>query len=465
MGEDEGRVLGSANDVSTSFDAMAMSDSLFRALDGTFGADACDARERQAAERDRQRAMDSLRAASLRRVRRKYRTRRNVLAQMINDAISKYVRTCETAALDDTRKKMRMITSLRREDRYRAFLAMGSKDELLKRLGQTIDAAEAMIEINSPERFEAYYAAAASCLAGRVSAMESIKVALADDEQSDASFANDPTCVDREDPDDAVARAIEDVYASCFGEKMRNAFEITGHDERRQKLVGEIEDVERRAMIEVQELMRSRARQIAGHCVGTIELPTFEGVACERAIGLERLEVLLSEVRASYASYVRCVQQGGLACAFGVGLGSGRQGYVPILRLRQSLSDVYESDDCGFDVSEHFDIPDFYDEDAHAGGDDIDKAIKRMREFNAQPFRDVLVDDPAEHARQFWYGLKKLLVFAEDAIDIDERKWDAFVDRVEFAAQQAMVVFVRQMDAGQAFQLRRDLEDLLGSSE
>ena len=88
-----------------------------------------------------------------------------------------------------------------------------------------------------------------------------------------------------------------------------------------------------------------------------------------------------------------------------------------------------------------------------------------MREFNAQPFRDVLVDDPAEHARQFWYGLKKLLVFAEDAIDIDERKWDAFVDRVEFAAQQAMVVFVRQMDAGQAFQLRRDLEDLLGSSE
>ena len=51
MGEDEGRVLGSANDVSTSFDARAMSDSLFRALDGTFGADACDARERQAAER------------------------------------------------------------------------------------------------------------------------------------------------------------------------------------------------------------------------------------------------------------------------------------------------------------------------------------------------------------------------------------------------------------------------------
>lgn len=56
-------------------------------------------------------------------------------------------------------------------------------------------------------------------------------------------------------------------------------------------------------------------------------------------------------------------------------------------------------------------------------------------------------------------------MFAEDAIDIDERKWDAFVDRVEFAAQQAMVVFVRQMDAGQAFQLRCDLEDLLGSSE
>ena len=88
-----------------------------------------------------------------------------------------------------------------------------------------------------------------------------------------------------------------------------------------------------------------------------------------------------------------------------------------------------------------------------------------MREFNAQPFRDVLVDDPAEHARQFWYGLKKLLVFAEGAIEFDERRWDAFVDRVEFAAQQTMVGFVRQMDAGQVAQFRRDLESLLESRE
>ena len=465
MGESEGRAFGSAHGASASFDANAVGDLLSRALDGTFGVDACDARERQAAERDRQRAMDSMRAASLRRVRRKYRTRRNVLAQMANDAISEYVRTCETAALDDTRKKMRMITSLRREERYRAFLAMGSKDELLKRLGQTIDAAEAMIEINSPERFEAYYAAAAGYLAGRVSAMGSIKIAPADEEQSDAPFASDSTCIDGEDSDDAVANAIENVYASCFGEKMRNAFEITGHDERRQKLVGEIEDVERRAMVEVQELMRSRARQVAGRCMGPIELPAFEGVACERAINPEQLEALLSEVRASYASYMRCVQQGGLACAFGVGIGSGRLGYVPILRLRQSLANEYESDDCEFDVSEHFDIPDFYDEDAHVGGDDIAKAIKRMREFNAQPFRDALVDDPAEHTRQFWYGLKKLLVFAEGAIEFDERRWDTFVDRVEFAAQQTMVGFVRQMDAGQVAQFRRDLESLLESRE
>lgn len=462
MGEDEGRAYGDTHGASTSFDVRAMSDSLSRALDDMFGADACEARERQAAERDRQRAMDSLRAASLRRVRHKYCTRRNVLVQMANDAISEYVRTCETAALDDTRKKMSMITSLRREDRYRAFLAMDSKDELFKRLGQTIDAAEAMIEINSPERFEAYYAAAADCLVERVSAMESIKIAPAGEEQPGVPFANDSTCVDGEDPDDAAVSAIEDVYARCFGEKMQNAFEITGHDERLQKLVGEIEDVEQRAMAEVQELMRSRARQVAGRCVGPIELPTFEGVACERAISLEQLEVLLSEVRASYASYVRCVQQGGLACAFGVGLGSGRQGYVPALRLRQSFSDEYERDDCEFDVSEHFDIPDFYDEDARAGGDDIAETIKRMREFNAQPFRDVLLDDPAEHARRFWYGLKKLLVFAEDAIDVDERKWDAFVDRVEFAGQQAVVGFARQMDAGQAGRFGLDLEELLG---
>ena len=74
----------------------------------------------------------------------------------------------------------------------------------------------------------------------------------------------------------------------------------------------------------------------------------------------------------------------------------------------------------------------------------------------------MLLDDPAEHARRFWYGLKKLLVFAEDAIDVDERKWDAFVDRVEFAAQQAVVSFARQMDAGQAGRFGLDLEELLG---
>lgn len=56
-------------------------------------------------------------------------------------------------------------------------------------------------------------------------------------------------------------------------------------------------------------------------------------------------------------------------------------------------------------------------------------------------------------------------MFAEGAIEFDERRWDAFVDRVEFAAQQTMVGFVRQMDAGQVAQFRRDLESLLESRE
>lgn len=53
-------------------------------------------------------------------------------------------------------------------------------------------------------------------------------------------------------------------------------------------------------------------------------------------------------------------------------------------------------------------------------------------------------------------------VKANERFDQLRANEDAFVDRVEFAAQQAVVGFARQMDAGQAGRFGLDLEELLG---
>ena len=58
----------------------------------------------------------------------------------------------------------------------------------------------------------------------------------------------------------------------------------------------------------------------------------------------------------------------------------------------------------------------------------------------------VLDEDPARHVNAFWYGLKKLSQYCEAAVRVDERAWDCFIDKVQFAYDEPVGRLATQMD-------------------
>ncbi len=411
---------------------------------------------------DDARAEDVLRAASIRRVRRSVRLKRNAVVQMVNEAINEYARACEVESLELARKSVPAAASLQAGRRYRAFLKIGSCDLLLKRVKQTIDAAEAKIESNTSERIEGYYNAAAEDFGRRISNMGTIEIVWSEGEPPRDVAAVLPAAVEK-DPCKNAFDAIDDVYAAGFGPNMAAAHEMVARYDEQRQLAEKIELVEKRALAEAERRLHANAQQVAGCCIGEIDVPAFGGVTCKRLVDVDSLRELLAEVRVSFASYERCVRQGGLLCAFGGEYTS--QSIRGYLESTLSRSDYIKLliDDREYGIDDE--IPEFFDEDAQMGGDTIAQTIDRMRRFNAEPFRDVLVDDPIEHVERFWYGMKKLLAFVEDAILVDERMWDSYFDRAEYAACEAARPLAEQMDAGQAVEFRCALEKMAHSGE
>lgn len=208
------------------------------------------------------------------------------------------------------------------------------------------------------------------------------------------------------------------------------------------------------------ERVYQAAQGVAGRRMPAFDVPAFGGVRCVRVVDVAQLTELLLQVKASYATYAKSVRQGGLFCAFG---SDGEYGeaapsaFSAFFRAVCSDPDEDEGDDD--DCPEG--IPDFVDEEAKRGGDDIARAIERMKTFNAQRYGGVLDDDPALPAEHFWYGVKKLSSFAEQAIQVDERAWDSYIDRVEYAVCEAAKPLSEAMDDEQLAQLEEALGALL----
>lgn len=89
-------------------------------------------------------------------------------------------------------------------------------------------------------------------------------------------------------------------------------------------------------------------------------------------------------------------------------------------------------------------IPELVDEASVDGGDSLEVAVARMREFNGRRYDGVLDEDPARHVNAFWYGLKKLSQYCEAAVRVDVRAWDCFIDKVQFAYDEPWAVWLRR---------------------
>lgn len=101
------------------------------------------------------------------------------------------------------------------------------------------------------------------------------------------------------------------------------------------------------------------------------------------------------------------------------------------------------------DVRREVPIPELVDEASAEGGDSLEVAVARMREFNGRRYEGVLDEDPARHVNAFWYGLKKLSQYCEAAVRVDERAWDCFIDKVQFAYDEPVGRLATQMDEKQ----------------
>lgn len=205
-----------------------------------------------------------------------------------------------------------------------------------------------------------------------------------------------------------------------------------------------------RARLAAQAYRAERAARVAGSTVDPVLLPESACVACETACDAGELSELLDQVKKSFETYRRVVADGGLFCAFGSGsphgICRGSSYFDYDSRLDEDVL-VGEYDGATrHDVRREVPIPELVDEASTDGGDTLEVAVARMREFNGRRYDGVLDEDPARHVNAFWYGLKKLSQYCEAAVRVDERAWDCFIDKVQFAYDEPVGRLAAQMD-------------------
>ncbi len=441
-------------------DGPSLEDSLRCALEGVFGIDASAKRDEARVLLREEQALDDLRVASLRRVRSGYDVRRKDIENSIVGALCGYMHECAASALEVERKRAGLLFSLQREKRYEAFLRMKSSDLLLKRVGQSIDAAAVKIESDSPGRIASCYGAAANRFRADAEKACGIEVSAPQESDQGAGFG-DSSVFDGllSEPDAAVQSgamgAVDALFAEALGARMERVEDVLSREGKRRKLRDELGDLEERAAVAVVEIERDAARRAQGCHLPAFDLPVFGGVKCARVLDAAALRVLVAEVRASYATYARCVSQGGLFCAFGIDFGNTIEpdGMQENSRDLDECLDPEDEEMPGDGRACCSQVPEPTDAD-------VAHVVAHMREFNEKPFRGILDDDPAEFAEQFWYGFKKLLLFADFAVSVDAKGWDAFVAQAKLAACEAGVTLACSMSLEQAEDFSCKLDDL-----
>ena len=208
-----------------------------------------------------------------------------------------------------------------------------------------------------------------------------------------------------------------------------------------------------RARLAAQAYRAERAARVAGSTIEPESLPEPACVACEAACDAGLLAELLAQVKKSFETYRRVVADGGLFCAFGTdsphGICSGLSYFDYDSRLDEDVLVGEYDGTTRHNVRREVTIPELVEEASAEGGDLLEVAVARMREFNGRRYDGVLDEDPTRHVNAFWYGLKKLSQYCEAAVRVDERAWDCFIDKVQFAYDDPVGRLAAQMDEKQ----------------
>lgn len=372
-------------------------------------------------------------------------------------AVDGYVRRVEFDSLARARKQVGVVGPLQMERRYAAFLRMEDKAELLARLEQTLAFIEVKLRANTADRVRAAYDAAGALVlqgAARLSDVSVVDAVPLDADLLCTQLEQLRCAADATDLAGMITATFESEL-SATGPQGADAFasdvagDVTGDVALECELTN-VRGAAQRARLAAQAYRTERAARVAGSTVEPVSLPVSACVACETGCDAGELSELLAQVKKSFETYRRVVADGGLFCAFGAGSphgicrGSSYFDYDD--RLDEDVLVGEYDGTTKHNVRREVTIPELVDESSADGGDSLEVAVARMREFNGRRYDGVLDEDPVRHVNAFWYGLKKLSQYCEAAVRVDERAWDCFIDKVQFAYDEPVGRLAMQMD-------------------
>lgn len=436
---------------------MADERSVGELLDELFGFESVAKRQTALEQYDRGELVRKARSRELLGVLRGVEDAEHAARESAVRAVDGYVRRVEGAALARARKQAGVVGPLQMERRYAAFLRMEDKAELLARLEQTLAFIEVKLRANTADRVRTAYDAAGALVLQGVARLSDVRVADAVPLDADllcTQLEQMRCAADATDLAGMITATFESELAATGSQDAGGHVDDVVSDVALERELTNVRGAAQRARLAAQAYRAERAARVAGSSVEPSSLPELACVACEAACDAGLLAELLAQVKKSFETYRRVVADGGLFSAFGTGsphgICSGTSYYDYDSRLDEDVL-VGEYDGATrHNVRREVAIPELVEEVSAEGGDSLEIAVARMREFNGRRYDGVLDEDPARHVNAFWYGLKKLSQYCEAAVRVNERAWDCFIDKVQFAYDDPVGRLAAQMDEKQA---------------
>lgn len=450
---------------------MAGERSVGELLDELFGFESVAKRQTALEQHDRGELVRKARSRELLGVLRDVEAAEHAARESAVRAVDGYVRRVESAALARARKQAGIVGPLRMECRYAAFLRMEDKAELLARLEQTLAFIEVKLRANTAEKVRAAYDAAGAMVLQDVARLSDVRVVDAVPLDADllCTRLEQLRCAaDATDLAGMITATFESELSATGSQGAAGSAGDVAGDVALERELTNVRGAAQRARLAAQAYRAERAARVAGSTVEPVSLPESACVACETACDAGKLSELLAQVKKSFDTYRRVVADGGLFCAFGSGSPHGICRGLSYLDYDSRLDEdvlVGEYDGATrHTVRREVAIPELVDEASTDGGDSLEVAVARMREFNGRRYDGVLDEDSARHVNAFWYGLKKLSQYCEAAVRVDERAWDCFIDKVQFAYDEPVGRLATKMDDKQVAAFVAAVE-VLGADE
>lgn len=432
---------------------MAGERSVGELLDELFGFESVAKRQTALEQYDRGELVRKARSRELLGVLRGVEDAEHAARESAVRAVDTYVRRVESDALARARKQAGVVGPLQMECRYAAFLRMEDKAELLARLEQTLAFIEVKLQANTADRVHAAYDAAGALVLQGVAHLSDVRVVDAVPLDADllcTQLEQMRCAADATDLAGMIMATFESELAATGSQDAGGHVDDVVSDVALERELTNVRGAAQRARLAAQAYRAERAARVAGSTVELVSLPEPACVACEASFDAGLLSELLAQVKKSFETYRRVVADGGLFSAFGTGsphgICSGTSYYDYDSRYDEDVLVGEYDGTTRHNVRREVAIPELVDEASADGGDSLEVAVARMREFNGLRYDGVLDEGPVRHVNAFWYGLKKLNQYCETAVRVDERAWDCFIDKVQFAYDEPVGRLATQMD-------------------